>query len=84
MASRDTADREITTDAAEKVSQWSVHRLNLHLYRLRGWLASIIVLLIVGLLPTIYDQIFGFSAGFELHRVSLIGIFIIAFWPRIY
>ena len=29
-------------------------------------------------LPAMFDQIFGFSADFELHRVSLIGIFIIA------
>jgi branched-chain amino acid transport system permease protein len=30
------------------------------------------------LLPAIFDQLFGFSAGFELHRVSLIGIFALA------
>lgn len=52
--------------------------LGRRLFALRGWLAGLIGLLIVGLLPTIYDQIFGFSAGFELHRLSLIGIFILA------
>ena len=30
------------------------------------------------LLPTIFDQIFGFSGGFQLHRVSLIAIFALA------
>lgn len=35
-------------------------------------------LLVALLLPTIFDQLFGFSAGFELHRVSLIGIFALA------
>lgn len=42
------------------------------------WLAILAGLFLVGLLPTIYDQIFGFSAGFEMHRISLIGIFVIA------
>ncbi|HEY4383049.1 MAG TPA: branched-chain amino acid ABC transporter permease, partial [Ktedonobacteraceae bacterium] len=54
------------------------HSIYRYISAYRGWLASGIGLLLVGLLPTIYDQIFGFSAGFELHRVSLIGIFIIA------
>ncbi len=30
------------------------------------------------LLPTIFDQLFGYSSGFELHRMSLIGIFALA------
>src|SRR5487761_2413219 len=29
-------------------------------------------------LPFLFDQIFGYSAGFELHRISLIGIFALA------
>lgn len=48
------------------------------LYRLRGWIAGCSGLLLLALLPTVYDQLFGFSAGFELHRISLIGILIIA------
>jgi branched-chain amino acid transport system permease protein len=46
--------------------------------RCSGWVASLSGLLLVGLLPTLFDQIFGFSSDFELHRISLIGIFIIA------
>jgi branched-chain amino acid transport system permease protein len=45
---------------------------------LRGWLAGLLGLLLLGLIPTVYDQLFGFSSGFELHRLSLIGIFVIA------
>ncbi|HEX9038858.1 MAG TPA: branched-chain amino acid ABC transporter permease [Ktedonobacterales bacterium] len=29
-------------------------------------------------LPAIFDEVFGYSAGFELHRMSLIGIFALA------
>lgn len=53
-------------------------RSSRRIYAPRGWIAGLVGLLIVGLLPTIYDQIFGFSSGFELHRISLIGIFVIA------
>lgn len=35
-------------------------------------------LLVALALPSIFDQLFGFSAGFQLHRVSLIGIFALA------
>lgn len=41
-------------------------------------LAAVIALVVLVIIPPIYDSIFGFSAGFELHRLSLIGIFIIA------
>src|SRR5579875_4173671 len=46
--------------------------------RLRNGLLAIFALLVLALLPALYDQIFGFSAGFELHRVTFIGILIIA------
>lgn len=62
----------------EMTSQRSTSHLGRRMYAARGWLAGLVMLFIVGLLPTIYDQIFGFSAGFELHRISLIGIFILA------
>lgn len=50
---------------------------------LAGWrrpqvLASLLGLLALVLVPPLYDSLFGYSAGFELHRISLIGIFIIA------
>src|SRR5579883_2156986 len=45
---------------------------------LRGWRAGLLGLLLLGLIPTVYDQLFGFSSGFELHRLSLIGIFVLA------
>ncbi|HZT99861.1 MAG TPA: branched-chain amino acid ABC transporter permease [Ktedonobacteraceae bacterium] len=44
----------------------------------RGWLVALGGLILLALLPTIYDQLFGSSAGFELHRITLIGIFILA------
>lgn len=44
----------------------------------RGWLAALVGITLLALLPTIFDQIFGFSAGFQLHQVSLIGIFVLA------
>lgn len=42
--------------------------------------APLIVAVLVALLllPALYDQMYGFSAGFELHRLSLIGIFVLA------
>lgn len=46
--------------------------------RLRNGLLALCALLVLALLPALYDQIFGFSAGFELHRVTFIGILIIA------
>src|SRR5260370_5232260 len=78
MASEQTSGQELA--ALNSTGTQSKRKANLvqRLYSWRGWLASLVGLLILGLIPTIYDQIFGFSGGFELHRVSLIGIFIIA------
>ena len=42
------------------------------------WLVATAVLVLFALLPVIYDQLFGFSSSFELHRVTLIGIFVLA------
>jgi branched-chain amino acid transport system permease protein len=53
-------------------------RKNMTLSTGRGWLAALGGLVLLALLPTIYDQLFGSSAGFELHRITLIGIFILA------
>lgn len=44
----------------------------------QAWLWALLALGALALLPYAYGIIFGFSADFELHRVSLIGIFIIA------
>ncbi|HEX8997099.1 MAG TPA: branched-chain amino acid ABC transporter permease [Ktedonobacterales bacterium] len=46
--------------------------------RRSGWALAAIAALVAALLPTIFDQLFGFSAGFQLHRISLIGIFALA------
>lgn len=46
--------------------------------QLRNGLLMLVALLVLALLPIIYDQLFGFSASFELHRVTFIGILIIA------
>jgi branched-chain amino acid transport system permease protein len=44
----------------------------------QGWLVALGGLVLLALVPMIYDQLFGSSAGFELHRITLIGIFILA------
>ena len=45
--------------------------------RARAALAACALLLALAL-PAVVDQVFGFSAGFQLHRISLIGIFALA------
>ncbi len=55
-----------------RAALWSYSRTG------RGWPAALGGLVLLALLPTIYDQLFGSSAGFELHRITLIGIFILA------
>ena len=47
-------------------------------YRHKGLLLTLAGCALLALLPAVYDSIFGFSAGFELHRISLIGIFALA------
>ncbi|HLZ21320.1 MAG TPA: branched-chain amino acid ABC transporter permease [Ktedonobacterales bacterium] len=44
----------------------------------RGGAAVCALLVALALVPLLYDTLFGFSAGFELHRLSLIGIFVLA------
>jgi branched-chain amino acid transport system permease protein len=48
------------------------------IFAARGWLAALAGIVLLLLVPTIFDQIFGFSSDFQLHRVSLIGIYVIA------
>jgi branched-chain amino acid transport system permease protein len=38
----------------------------------------VVALVLLIALPALFDQIFGFSGGFQLHRISLIGIFALA------
>lgn len=44
----------------------------------RSWLPWVIILIATFALPSVFDMLFGFSAGFQIHRVSLIGIFVLA------
>ncbi|HEX4206375.1 MAG TPA: branched-chain amino acid ABC transporter permease [Ktedonobacteraceae bacterium] len=44
----------------------------------RGWFIALLGFIVLAFLPVLYDQLFGFSAGFQLHRITLIGIFILA------
>lgn len=46
--------------------------------RYGGLLAVGALIVALALLPALYDSLFGFSAGFQLHRISLVGIFVIA------
>lgn len=48
------------------------------LARWRGGLLALVGLGVLAAVPLYYDAQFGFSAGFQLHHLSLIGIFIIA------
>ncbi|MGZ3582445.1 MAG: branched-chain amino acid ABC transporter permease [Ktedonobacterales bacterium] len=47
-------------------------------YRYRGLALALVGGILLAVLPSLYDVLFGFSAGFELHRISLIGIFVLA------
>lgn len=47
-------------------------------YRRRGLVLALVGCAALALLPILYDGLFGASAGFELHRISLIGIFALA------
>jgi branched-chain amino acid transport system permease protein len=74
MTTSETAPETLPTSAASRrMPGW----LRLVAAR-QAWLWGLLALGALALLPDLYDQIFGFSADFELHRVSLIGIFIIA------
>ncbi|GCE18550.1 branched-chain amino acid ABC transporter permease [Dictyobacter kobayashii] len=78
MTQKPAMDQEIAPVVAAQPEPPRENGLIARLSRQRGWLASIIGLLVLILLPTLYDQIFGFSSGFQLHHLSLIGIFILA------
>ncbi|MBE3560356.1 MAG: branched-chain amino acid ABC transporter permease [Ktedonobacteraceae bacterium] len=66
---RETAEVQLSQEAggpARGVRRWS------------SWLVALGGVLLLALVPALYDQIYGFSAGFELHRLTLIGLFVIA------
>lgn len=70
---------EVATPAQPSTDRAGERRARWHLSRyVRSWLMLAGGLLLLFLLPTIFDQLFGSSAGFQLHRVTLIGIFVIA------
>lgn len=46
--------------------------------RRAGWITAVVAAIIALTLPFIFDMLFGFSADFQLHRMSLIGIFALA------
>ena len=47
-------------------------------YGYRGLALALVGCVLLAVLPSVYDLLFGFSADFQLHRVSLIGIFALA------
>lgn len=53
-----------------RAAWWSGRNANLALIA--------VALLVTLVLPFIFDAVYGFSAGFQLHRISLIGIFALA------
>ncbi len=46
--------------------------------RWAGWFIAGVGVVALLLVPSTYDALYGFQAGFQLHRISLIGIYIIA------
>lgn len=46
--------------------------------RVRKWAGGLGAVLLLALVPPLCDALFGASAGFQLHRLSLIGIYILA------
>lgn len=78
MATRKTTD-STTPDARATAGQPANARAFwARVIAARGWLGALGGLLVVALLSPLYDALLGTSAGFQLHRLSLIGIFIMA------
>lgn len=46
--------------------------------RLGGPLLALGGIALLALVPALYDQLYGYSAGFQLHHVTIIGIFVLA------
>src|SRR6185312_4211809 len=44
----------------------------------RTTLFAVVVVALLALLPTLFDEMFGFSADFQLHRVTLVLLFVLA------
>ena len=44
----------------------------------RTTLFAVVVVALLALLPTLFDELFGFSADFQLHRVTLVLLFVLA------
>ena len=63
---------------APRLSAWRARLASVLAGRWPGLTGAVCGLVLLLLLPALFDQLFGFSAGFELHRVSLIGIFALA------
>ncbi|GHO88417.1 branched-chain amino acid ABC transporter permease [Dictyobacter formicarum] len=78
MAQKPTMDQEIAPGGAVQAEARRENGPGLSLFRQPRWLVSIAGILVLILLPLLYDQIFGVSSGFQLHHISLIGIFILA------
>lgn len=77
-SSSGTLETEIESPGTTDPPRRNTTRNLITLFVRRGWLTLLIGLVILLLLPTIFDQIFGFSSGFQLHQISLIGIFVLA------
>ena len=81
MANEQTREQEPAPVHSARSGTLSHARINVghRLYSWRVGLLSLVGLFILALIPTIYDQIFSFSSGFELHNsVTMIGILAIA------
>jgi branched-chain amino acid transport system permease protein len=78
MAKKQVADDALPESPVGKDDRWRSGRLLERVFAARGWLIGTGGLVLVALLPSMCDQLLGPSSDFELHRLSLIGIFIIA------
>ncbi|BCL81743.1 branched-chain amino acid ABC transporter permease [Ktedonobacteria bacterium brp13] len=78
MTQKPATDQKVAPTVTIQPEPHREDSLSARLVRQRGWLVSIVGIVLLILLPMLYNQIFGFSAGFQLHSISLIGIFILA------
>lgn len=78
MTQKPAMDQELAPDVVAQPQPVGKGMFNMRLSRQRSWLGSIVGLLVLILLPMLFDLIFGGSSGFQLHHISLIGIFILA------
>ncbi|GER91294.1 branched-chain amino acid ABC transporter permease [Dictyobacter vulcani] len=78
MTQKPAVDQELAPDVVAQPELTGKKTLGGRLASQRVWLGCIAGILALILLPMLSDLIFGGSSDFQLHHISLIGIFILA------